>query len=97
MISKGLSFLPSIPHGELSMIFFFWVVIYSSLYHPLPILLILLNLTLRDENPEGVAHCVSVPVFPNPPKHAYLLSSAPLCFYSSLAKGERFIQGDPWA
>lgn len=70
---------------------FVYVIIPVCLF---PILLILLNLILKDENPRSVAHHVSVPVFPHPTQTLLsachlLISSATLCFYSSLPEGEK--------
>ena len=81
----------------------FWFIIYSSLFIPLPFLLILLNLILKDENPKAVAGYVSSCI-PHPIQSKqgyqhtiYSLRSALLCVYSSQAKGDMSVKGGLWA
>lgn len=77
----------------------FWFIIYSSLFIPLPFLLILLNLILKDENPKAAAGYVSSCI-PHPIQirlSTHHLRSALLCVYSSLAKGDMSVKGGLWA
>lgn len=80
----------------------FGCAIYSSLFIPLPILLILSNPTLKDENPKAVTHYVRIPIFPHPtqtplPTYHLLTQLSTAVFLQQSGQGRMPLKGNPWA